>query len=100
MVVRVRIKNALLLLRYLLERERRREPELPETPAISKDIGLTFDETSDLIDILESEGAIKVIRTIDGGKAPMLTGSGKLMLEVLSESLGEKDTPSSRSPGR
>ena len=81
-------KNALLLLRYLLERERRREPELPETPAISKDIGLTFDETSDLIDILESEGAIKVIRTIDGGKAPMLTGSGKLMLEVLSEKLG------------
>ena len=81
-------KNALLLLRYLLERERRREPELPETPAISKDIGLTFDETSDLIDILESEGTIKVIRTIDGGKAPMLTGHGKLMIAALSESLG------------
>ena len=91
-------KNALLLLRYLLERERRREPELPETPAISKDIGLTFDETSDLIDILESEGTIKVIRTIDGGKAPMLTGHGKLMIAALSESLGEKDTPAALSP--
>ena len=85
-------KNALLLLRYLLERERRREPELPETPAISEVIGLTLDDTSDLIDILESEGTIKVIRTIDGGKAPMLTGHGKLMLAALSESLGEKDT--------
>jgi len=91
-------KNALLLLRYLLERERRREPELPETPAISKVIGLTLDETSDLIDILESEGTIKVIRTIDGGKAPMLTGHGKLMIAALSESLGEKDTPAALSP--
>ena len=91
-------KNALLLLRYLLERERRREPELPETPVISKVIGLTLDETSDLIDILESEGAIKVIRTIDGGKAPMLTGSGKLMLEVLSEELGAKDAQAHQSP--
>ena len=83
-------KNALLLLRYLLERERRREPELPETPAISKVIGLTPDDTSDLIDILYSKGAIKANRSIAGGAAPMLTGSGKLMLEVLSEELGAK----------
>ena len=91
-------RNALRLLQYLRERERRREPELPETPAISKVIGLTLDDTSDLIDILDSEGAIKVIRTIDGGKAPMLTGSGKLMLEVLSEELGAKDAQAHQSP--
>ena len=55
-------KNALLLLRYLLERERRRDPEVPETSAISKVIGLTLDESSDLIDILESEGTVKELR--------------------------------------
>ena len=85
-------RNALLLLRYLLERERRPELGLPEIPAISKVIGLTHHETSDLIDILESEGAIKVARSIADGAAPRLTGHGKLMIEVLSESLGEKDT--------
>ena len=85
-------RNALRLLQYLSERERRREAELPEIPAISEVIGLTLDDTSDLIDILDSEGAIKANRTIDGGKAPMLTGHGKLMLAALSESLGEKDT--------
>ena len=90
-------RNALRLLQYLRERERRPEPELPAIPAISKVIGLTHDDTSDLIDILDSEGAIKAIRTIDGGAAPMLTGRGKLMLEVLSESLGETDTPAAPS---
>jgi hypothetical protein len=69
-------KNALLLLRYLLERERRREPELPETPAISKVIGLTLDDTNDLIDILEKEWAIKDTWTIDGVTNPVLTGHG------------------------
>ena len=91
-------RNALRLLQYLSERERRREAELPEIPAISEVIGLTPDDTSDLIDILDSEGAIKAIRSIDGGKAPMLTGHGKLMLAVLSESLGEKDTPAAPPP--
>ena len=80
------------MLRYLLERERRPELGLPEIPEISEVIGLTPDDTSDLIDILDSEGAIKAIRSIDGGAAPMLTGHGKLMLAALSESLGEKDT--------
>jgi len=83
-------RNALRLLQYLSERERRREAELPEIPAISEVIGLTPDDTIDLIDILDSEGAIKAIRSIDGGSAPMLTGHGKLMIEVLSEELGAK----------
>ncbi len=83
-------RNALRLLQYLRERERRPEPELPEIPAVSKVIGLTPDDTSDLIDILDSKGAIKANRSIAGGAAPMLTGSGKLMLEVLSEELGAK----------
>ena len=83
-------RNALRLLQYLSERERRREAELPEIPEISEVIGLTPDDTIDLIDILDSEGAIKAIRSIDGGAAPMLTGRGKLMLEVLSEELGAK----------
>ena len=83
-------RNALRLLQYLRERERRPESELPEIPAISKVIGLTLDDTSDLIDILDSKGAIKTNRSIAGGAAPMLTGSGKLMLEVLSEELGAK----------
>ena len=78
-------RNALLLLRYLSERERRREAELPEIPAISKVIGLTHHETSDLIDILESEGAIKANRSIAGGAAPMLTGHGKLSQRQLEE---------------
>jgi len=87
-------RNALRLLQYLRERERRPEPELPEIPAISKVIGLTPDDTSDLIDILDSEGAIKANRSIDGGAAPMLTGHGKLRLAVLSESSREEDAQS------
>ena len=79
-------RNALLLLGYLLERERHPELGLPEIPEISKVIGLTHHETSDLIDILDSKGAIKANRSIAGGAAPMLTGHGKLMIEVLSES--------------
>ena len=78
-------RNALLLLGYLLERERRPELGLPEIPEISEVIGLTPDDTSDLIDILDSEGAIKANRSIDGGAAPMLTGHGKLLQRQLEE---------------
>ena len=83
-------RNALPLLRYLLERERHPELGLPEIPEISKVIRLTHHETSDLIDILDSKGAIKANRSIAGGAAPRLTGHGKLMLEALSEELGAK----------
>ena len=69
-------RNALILLRYLLERERRRESELPEIPAISEVIGLTPDDTIDLIDILDSEGAIKANRSIGGGAAPSCRHQG------------------------
>ena len=82
-------RKALLLLRYVLERER--HGELPEILEISEVVGLTHDETSDLIDILDSDGSIKANRTIDGGAAPMLTGRGKLRLASLSESVGKKD---------
>ena len=85
-------RNALRLLQYLSERERRPELGLPEIPEISESVELTQDETSDLIDILDSEGAIRANRSIDGGAAPMLTGHGKLLLEVLSDRLGETDT--------
>ena len=91
-------RNALRLLQYLSERERRPELGIPEIPKISEVIGLTHHDTSDLIDILESEGAIKVSRSIAGGAAPMLTGHGKLILAALSESLGEKDTPAAPPP--
>jgi hypothetical protein len=40
---------------------------LPEIPEISEVIGLTPDDTIDLNDILDSEGTIKAIRSIDGG---------------------------------
>ena len=60
-------RNALRLLQYLSELERRPELGLPEIPEISEVIGLTSNDTSDLIDILDSEGAIKAIRSIDGG---------------------------------
>ena len=46
-------RNALLLLGYLLERERHPELGQPEIPAISKVVGLTHHETSGLIDILD-----------------------------------------------
>ena len=67
-------RNALHLLQHLSERERHPELGLPEIPEISKVIGLTHHETSDLIDILESEEAIKVSRSIAGGAASRLTG--------------------------
>ena len=85
-------RNALRLLQYLSERERRPELGLPKIPEISESVERTHDDTSDLIDILDSEGAIKANRSIDGGAAPMLTGHGKLLLEVLSDRLGEIDT--------
>ena len=85
-------RNALLLLRYLLERERHSELGQPEIPKISEVIRLTHHDSSDLIDILDSEGAIKANWTFGDRAAPKLTGHGKLMIKVLSESLGEKDT--------
>jgi len=84
-------REALLLLRCVLEHER--HGQLPEIPEISEAVGLPHDETSDLIDILHDGGLIKANRTIDGGAAPRLTGSGKLELAVLTESLGKGSTP-------
>ena len=91
-------RNALRLLQYLSERERRPELGLPEIPEISESVERTHDDTSDLIDILDSEGAIKANRSIDGGAAPMLTGHGKLLLEVLSDRLGKKETKTHSPP--
>ena len=84
-------RNALRLLQYLSERERRPELGLPEIPQISEAIGLTPDETSDLIAILDDDGAIEANWTFGGEAAPKLTGRGKLRLAVLSEASREED---------
>ena len=67
-------RNALRLLQYLSERERRREAELPEIPAISKVIGLTPDDTSDLIDILDD--AATAIKDMEVRGAPLISDYG------------------------
>ena len=67
-------RNALRLLQYLSERERRREPELPEIPAISKVIGLTHHETSGLIDILDD--AATAIKDMEVRGVPLIRDYG------------------------
>jgi hypothetical protein len=62
-----------------------------EIPQISEAIGLTPDETSDLIAILDDDGAIEANWTFGGGAAPKLTGRGKLKLARLPESSREED---------
>ena len=71
---------------------------LPEIPEISEVIGLTQHETSDLIAILDDDGAIEANWTFGGRAAPKLTGRGKLKLERLSASLGEKDAEAHQPP--
>ena len=67
-------RNAQLLLRYILERERRPESELPEIPAISKVVGLTHHETSGLIDILDD--AATAIKDMEVRGAPLIRDYG------------------------
>ena len=67
-------RNALLLLRYLLERERHPESEIPEIPAISMVIGLTQHETRDLIDILDD--AATAIKDMEVRGAPLIRDYG------------------------
>ena len=67
-------RNALRLLQYLSERERRPELGLPKIPEISESVERTHDDTSDLIDILDSEGAIKANRSIDRWGGPNAHG--------------------------
>ena len=67
-------RNALLLLRYLLERERHSESALPEIPAISKVVGLTHHETSGLIDILDD--AATAIKDMEVRGAPLIRDYG------------------------
>ena len=63
-----------LLLRYLLERERRPESELPEIPEISKVVWLTHHETSSLIDILDD--AATAIKDLKVRGAPLIRDYG------------------------
>ena len=63
-------RNALLLLRYLLERERHSESRLPEIPAISKVVGLTQHETNELIAILDD--AATAIKDAQVRGAPLI----------------------------
>ena len=67
-------RNAQLLLRYILERERRPESELPEIPAISKVVSLTYHETSGLIDILDD--AATAIKDMEVRGAPLIRDYG------------------------
>ena len=67
-------RNALRLLQYLRERERRPEPELPAIPAISMVIGLTQHETRDLIDILDD--AATAIKDMEVRGAPLISDYG------------------------
>ena len=67
-------RNALRLLQYLRERERRPESELHEIPAISKVVGLTHHETNGLIDILDN--AATAIKDMEVRGAPLLRDYG------------------------
>ena len=73
-------RNALRLLRYLSERERRREAELPEIPEISEVIGLTPDETGDLIGILDDAATANKDMQVRG--APLIGDYRISLLEV------------------
>ena len=73
------------ILKYMREIERRPGGKLPELGEIAEHLGVSEDDTSDQLDVLDSDGAVKANRTIDGGAAPMLTGRGKALFEELQE---------------
>lgn len=73
------------ILRYLLDRERAPGSELPKLGEIAQNLGVSEEEISDQLDILDYEGAIKANRTFGSGVAPLLTGKGKAMLEELEQ---------------
>jgi DNA-binding MarR family transcriptional regulator len=80
------------ILRYLLDRERIAGSSLPGLDEIARDLGVGKSDVDDQLDILDSLGAIKANRTF-GGAAPMLTGSGKALLEELEqESLSTRES--------
>jgi len=76
------------ILKYLLDKERETSGAIPELGDIAQNVGASKEDVSDQIDILDSNGAVKANRTFGGGAAPMLTGSGKALLEELNEGLG------------
>ena len=67
-------RNALPLLRYLLERERHSELGLPEIPETSEVVGFTDHETGDLIDILDD--AATAIKDMEVRGAPLIRDYG------------------------
>ena len=67
-------RNALLLLRYLLERKRHSESGLSKILAISKVVGLTQHETRDLIAILDD--AATAIKDMEVRGAPLISDYG------------------------
>jgi len=71
------------ILRYLMDRERATESKVPDLGEIAQSLGVSEEEISDQLDILDDEGAIKANCTFGGGAAPLLTGKGKAMLEEL-----------------
>lgn len=78
------------ILRYLLNRERSSDSSVPGLDEIAGALGVSKEDINDQLDILESQGAIKSNRTFTDA-APMLTGSGKAMLEEMEEG---NETPS------
>ena len=81
------------ILLYLRLRERDTN-QLAELEEIASSVGKPPQEVSDQIDILDSLGAIRANRAISGAASPMLTGSGKLLLEELEEEFENVGLPS------
>lgn len=80
------------ILQYLLDRDHVKGSSLPGLDEIARDLGVGKSDVDDQIDILDSLGAIKANRTF-GDAAPMLTGTGKALLEELEqESLSTRES--------
>ena len=72
------------ILRYLRDRERAPDSSIPGLDEIAGVLGVPKEDINYQLDILESQGAIKSNRTFTDA-APMLTGTGKAMLEEMEE---------------
>ena len=61
-------------------KDRERAGTLPRLEDVADAVGESSDDVGDQIDILDGMGAIKANRTLGGGAAPFLLGTGKLLL--------------------
>ena len=74
----------LRILQYLRDWGHSRESVIPNLRQITEQLGLSEEDVDDQLDILESQGAIKVTRTFTD-VAPLITGTGKALLEDADE---------------